>query len=268
MAITSDSDLKIAMAGPPFYRAFFSKASVSSQVVGGYTSLWRSSTLPVAGNVPSTAAVCDDTLTGAYLLPTKNVGATVYVGAYTFTPSAIMGAFAYDRLAHMGGLSGTVTTAQTTSVTCASLAGTRCNSDYSNVEWFLEWYTATGSTAVTATCAVTYNDGSTGNISVSLAASVAAQRLIPILSAVSGKYIKSVDSVTLSASTGTAGSFGVTAGVMLCSMVGDTANVMRKGDWATTELGNLSDSSCIWYVIIPTSTTTGTIMGNLLLIQK
>ncbi len=269
MAITSDSDLKVAVAGPPFAKCLYSKASVSSQVVGGYTSLWRSATYPVAGSIPGAAATCDDSLTGTYVLPTKIGGATVYLGAANLTPSVIMGLIVYDRLAHMGGLSGTVTTAQTVSVSAVTAQGQgRCLANYSNTEWFLEWYTVTGSTAVTATVNVTYDDDSTGNISVSMAASVAAQRLLPILPAVSGRFIKIVNTVTLSATTGTAGSFGVTAAVRLSSFQGDAVNALRKADWAITELPILQDNSCIWYVIIPTNATTGTVMGELLLIQK
>lgn len=268
MAIQSDSDLKVAMASQPFYRAIFSKASVSTQVVGGHTSLWKSATLPVAGANPTTAAICTDSLTGTFVLPTKIPGATIYAGAYTFTPAVIQGVIVYDRLGHMGGLSGTVITAQTVNLSVSSLAGTRCNTDYNNVEWFLEWYTSTGSTAVTATVNVTYDDNSTGNISVSLAATMGAQRLLPIYSAVAGRYIKAVNNVTLSATTGTAGNFGVTAGVRICSMMGDTANSLRKGDWAMTELGTIQDDSCLWFVSIPTNATTGAFFGDILFIQK
>jgi hypothetical protein len=268
MAITNDSSLKAAYGAGPYYRALFSKASVSTQIVGGYTSLWKSATLPIAAATPSTAAVCDDALSGAFVLPTKNAGATIYCAGYTITPSVAQGVYLFDRLAHMGGLSGTVTTAQTVGVSVSTLMGTRCASDCSDVEWFLEWYTATGSTAVTATVAATYHDDSTGNISVSIPASTAAQRAIPILPAVYGKYIKSIGAgVTLSATTGTAGSFGVTAGKRLCSMMADTPNLLRKGDWANSELIQVSDSSCLWFMSIPTNATTGTIFGDVLLIQ-
>jgi hypothetical protein len=52
---------------------------------------------------------------------------------------------------------------------------------------------------------VTYNDGSTGNCTVTVAASLPAYRMLPIQppAGTVGKWIKTVDSVTLSASTGT-----------------------------------------------------------------
>ena len=127
-----------------------------------------------------------------------------------------------DRLAHIGGLSGTVTTAQTVGLDLQTLSGTgnltaRIGpSNYSDVRWVLEWYAATGATAVTATVNVTYNDGTTGNLN---AISLAANR--PIYSFqnlnqfipqnLTNRYIRAVNTVTLSGTTGTAGNFGVTA---------------------------------------------------------
>jgi hypothetical protein len=73
-------------------------------------------------------------------------------------------------VAHFGGLNGTLTTAQTVSLDLSTLLATdninlrKGDNNYSDVQWWLEWYTATGATAVTATIAVTYNDGTTGNL--------------------------------------------------------------------------------------------------------
>lgn len=267
MAILGDSDLKKAVAGPPLTRFPFNKASIASQIAGGYTSLWRATGLPAQGAIPSAAAVCTDALTGAPAIPTKTSGYSVYAAAMWAVMSIASGLFLVDRLAHNGGLSGTVTTAQTAGVSASTLAGTRCATDYSDVEWFLEWYTATGSTAVTATAAVTYNDDSTGNVTVSIPASTAASRRLPILSAVAGKWIKSVQTVTLSATTGTAGSFGVTAVRVLGEMACDTANAFRKADWAMIELPILADDACLELMTIPSSTTSGTVVGRALIVQ-
>ena len=119
-----------------------------------------------------------------------------------------------DRLGHMGGLSGTVTSAQTVSGTLTTPSGTgRCASNGSDVLWFLEWYTATGSTGVTATITYTNQSGTSGKTTtVSIPASTSSDTLIPINVLASGDTsIQSIQSVTLSGSTGTAGNFGVTA---------------------------------------------------------
>ena len=99
----------------------------------------------------------------------QTASATSY-GSYMeiATSNSAMTVEVHDRLAHMGGLSGTVTTAQNVSLALNTLGATNNisnrigDTNYSDVQWWLEWYTATGSTAVTATVAVTYNDGTTG----------------------------------------------------------------------------------------------------------
>ncbi len=66
----------------------------------------------------------------------------------------------------MGGLSGTVTTSQgALSLVTSSPGADRLGaSDYSDVSWWLEVYTALGATGVNATVAVEYDNGSTGNL--------------------------------------------------------------------------------------------------------
>lgn len=267
MAIQSDSDLKKAVAGPPLARQLIYKAAISSQVAGGFSSFWRGNGIPTQASIPTTAAVCTDATVGAYSIPAKTSGATAYIAAMWAVCSVITGVFLDDRLAHMGGLSGTSVAAQTVNVTCSTLAGTRCLSDYSDVEWFLEWYTATGSTAVTATLAVTYNDDTTGNVTVTIPASTGASRRIPFFSAVKDKWIKSVQSCTLSATTGAVGNFGVTAVHVLGEMVLDTANVMRKADWALIELPIVQDDSCIEVMLLPAGTSTGNLTARALIVQ-
>ena len=66
----------------------------------------------------------------------------------------------------MGGLSGTVTTSQgaLSLVTNSPGADRLGDANYSDVQWWLEVYTALGATGVNATVAVEYNDASTGNL--------------------------------------------------------------------------------------------------------
>jgi hypothetical protein len=165
----------------------------------------------------------------------------------------------------MGGLSGTVTTAQSTGAVMTSpVTDGRCSSDYSDVEWYLEWYTATGSTGVTATCAVTYNDASTGTTTVTIAASLPAYRMLPIQppAGTVGKWIKTVDSVTLSASTGTAGSFGVTAVKRLSSFVSLISNGFYIADFAALSEPKVGANACINAMYWTTTTSTGTSVGS------
>lgn len=106
---------------------------------------------------------------------------------------------------------GTVTTAQTTNLPTAAL--TRYTSGV-GVLGFLEIYSAVGTTATTFTASYTDQDGNTGQ--TSLAAGIgsatynAAGRLLPINVAQGDYGLRAVASVTVTATTGTAGNFGVT----------------------------------------------------------
>lgn len=135
------------------------------------------------------------------------------------------------------------------------------------MQWWLEWYTDTGSTAATATVNVTYNDGSTGNLTgISLAATRRASFMQPlnglIPAAAAGKYIRGVNTVTLSVSTGTAGNFGVTATRPRVSLGCPVANNKWSADWASLPLGEIPNSSCLFPLIISGATSTGTIRGS------
>ena len=218
----TNRDQLINALGNNSSRFILDKASIAPQAAGTYVSLWRATGQPGQGAIPTAAAVCNNTLVGAMNFTQQTGPATSY-GAYmeVSTSNNAMTVEIHDRIAHMGGLNGTLTTAQTVGIDLLTMQGTSNlvnrmgYANYSDVSWWLEWYTATGSTAVTATVAVTYDDGTTGTIAVLLAAMRPASfmqslnGLIPAAQA--GKYIRAVSTVTLSATTGTAGNFGVTA---------------------------------------------------------
>ena len=234
------------------------KTGFASQTVGQFASLWRAFGNPAQGAVPGAAAVCTDALAGAFSLPART-GLQQRAILYLSTTMPIQqGYVLVDRLAHMGGLSGIVTTAQTVSVDVSgagsNLPARIADTLYRNVRWFLEWYTTTGATVVNATCAVTYSDNSTGNIVVALPASVAAARMIEIVSP-GPLAIKAVNTVTLSATTGTAGSFGVTAMRVLADAFPVAANVLATFDWAALGLPLVEDSACLTPVIYAFAST-------------
>ena len=139
--------------------------------------------------------------------------------------------------------------------------------DYSDVTWWLEWYTATGATVVTATVAVTYNDGTTGNLTAqSLAATRPASHMISlnalIPAAAAGKYIRGVTSVTLSATTATAGSFGVTATRVRSAIGAPIANYKVTADWAQLGLPQVANGACLFPIVLTSTTSSGTVRGG------
>lgn len=255
-------------------RIVLDKASIASQTANSYCSLWRATGQPGQGAIPTVVATCNNTTVGTIGFKQQTSPITSY-GAYLeiATGNAAMTMELHDRLAHMGGLNGTLTTAQSVNLDLSTLLSTdninerKGDDNYSDVQWWLEWYTATGSTAVTATISVTYNDGTTGNLtSLSLAATRPASHAILlnslIPSAQSGKFIRGVVSITLSATTGTAGSFGVTATRQRMTLSAPIANFKFVADWAQLGLPQIYNSSALFPIVLTSTTSTGTVRGS------
>ena len=255
-------------------RIVLDKASIASQTANSYCSLWRATGQPGQGAIPTVVATCNNTTVGTIGFNQQMSPSTSY-GAYLeiATGNAAMTMELHDRLANMGGLNGTLTTAQSVNLDLNTLLATdnidtrKGDDNYSDVQWWLEWYTATGGTAVTATIVVTYNDGTTGNLSVlSLAAARPASHMIPlnslIPSAQSGKFIRGIVSVTLSATSGTAGNFGVTATRPRMTLSSPIANFKFIADWAQLGLPEIYNSSAIFPIVLTSTTSTGTVRGG------
>jgi hypothetical protein len=241
------------------------KASVANQSAGQFVSLWRSAGMPTAGAIPGSFATCDNNLAGAFELPT--IGALKGYIAKFGPVGVVANTFVlYDRLAHMGGLSGTVATAQTANVDIVTASSNgRCAATGSDVEWFIEVYTDMGATGVNAT--VSYNDQSDGAqtaAAIALGATPRAGRMYQIIPN-AGTSIKKVNTVTLSATTGTAGSFGVTACKCLAEVGQLAVNVQGPGDFFSIGGGEYKQTSCLAMLLNATASATGVVNGMLVL---
>lgn len=192
---------------PPFAK--------TGQIAAGthWNSEWIQAGIPAAASTPGAAAICDRTTTGA--LGQNNKGGTEQrawlrkfrQGASGLsTQGAIM---LVDRLAHVGGLSGIVTTAQTVGFP----ALTRYTSG-AGVWAAIEVYTAIGATGTTATISYTNTVPTAGRTSPAIVVGGTgfqnARTILPFGYASGDTGITAVASVTLAATTGTAGNFGVT----------------------------------------------------------
>lgn len=273
MSITTRDQLIDAL-GNNSSRLVLDKASIANTVAGQFHSLWRATGQPGQGAIPAAAAVCDHTLTGSMGFAQQVAPSTSYGGwANGVCSNSAVTIEIHDRLMHMGGLVGNVATAQTANLDVSANLATnnldarKGDANYSDIQWWLEWYTDTGSTAVTATVNVTYNDGTSGNLTgISLAATRRASFMQPlngfIPAADSGKYIRDVNTVTLSATTGTAGSFGVTATRPRMTLPLPLANKMEVFDWAQLGLPEIFSSSCLFPLQLAGTTSTGTVRGG------
>lgn len=248
-----------------------SKASIATQAAGGFSSLWRATGTPGQGAIPGAAAVCTKSLLGA-LKDFANAGGgeSVYLGRlFLLSGNSATDVQLHDRLAHMGGLSGTVTAAQTVNLSVASLIGSRCNADCQSVQWWIEQYTDIGTTAVSAT--VTYTDANdVGSKTVSVGIGGASplnqdSRMFLIPDPADGVAIKSIQTIQ-HATTGTAGNYGITATKAIGGLSLGLANNGSVADWASLGLPRVPNDACIFPIMICGTTSTGTLYGNAKLI--
>jgi hypothetical protein len=280
MAITGMDGLVNAM-GNNSSRIIINKASLANLGAGAYYSLWRATGQPGQGAVPTTPAVCSNTLVGCFGYTQQTSPATSYLGQLeAISVNASVTVEIQDRLMHCangsgGALSGATAAVQaitgmdlSTNLGTSNLAARIGDSNYSDVQWWMEWYADTGATASNATVNVTFNDGTTGNLALfAVGGTVRAARLIPlnplIQAADSGKYIRGINSLTLSGTgTGGAGSLGFTATRYRGAVYCPTANGRFIATWADVGMPEIYNSSCLFPAIMANATTSGTINGT------
>lgn len=276
MSISNRDNLIDALANN-VNRILIDKASIATQTAGRMASLWRATGQPAQAAIPSTPALCNSALLGCLSFANQTLPVENYIGwMFASCSNNATSLEVRDRLAHNGGLVFNVTTSQTISgldLSTLSPSSDRLGeSNYSDVEWFLEVYTSAGATASNATINVTYNDGTTGNLNVQAVASLAAGNMIaltPLIpTAQQGKFIRGINSVILSASTGTAGSFGFTATRARTIIEMPLANKAETRSWSQLGLPYIANDSCLMLMVFCSTTSTGTIRGGGKIIYK
>lgn len=267
MAITTRDELIDALANNSS-RILFDKASLASAAAGQYFSLFKSNGFPTVGTNPTSAAACDQTTAGAMTFTNQTAPAKSYL-AYLFAAggNTLTNLDVVDRLAHMGGLNGTLTTSQTVNLDPVALGVSSDRygaADLTDIQWWLEIYTALGATNVNATVNVDYTDTSSGNLTVlALGATPRLGRIYPLNAiAATGKIISKINNVTLSATTGAAGDFGFSCTRNRTSVSMPVANFQTTADWAQLGLPSIANDSCLMFTVLCSTTSTGTIRGG------
>ncbi len=272
MSILSVDDVVAAMTQRS-QSLIIAKASIATQAAAGFSSLWRATGVPAQGAIPGAAAVCSNATTGA--LRWVNPGGS-YEGhlARAYLLSSVSGSDVWilDRLAHMGGLSGVTTGAQTVSV---DITGSGSNlvqraGTYADVMWFAEIYTDIGTSA--QTCTVTYtrkpggggNTGQTTTFSLGGASPINQDSRMYQIIPTGTDVIQSIETVSIPTTTGTAGSWGITAARRLTTIPCPLANYPNVQDWAQLGLPRVYDSACLWLGMVTGTTSTGTLQGQIL----
>lgn len=265
MTIATRDQLVAALTGAQ--RFALTKASVANMTAGVLCSLWGSAGFPVAGANPGTGsgAAADRTTAGAIPLAALGGGNTGYLARVAASLGVAGSLVVYDRLVHTSGLSGTVASPTAQTVNTAAL--TR-STDGEGVEAFLEWYADTGATVVTATISYTNSDGTPGRTgTVALAATRRARTMLPITLQAGDRGVLSVETVTLSATTGTAGNFGVTLGKRIAIVGAPLANISYEADYARLAAPLVLDGACLALAVLCSTTSTGLLYGDLAVME-
>lgn len=273
MTITTRDQLINALANNAS-RIVLDKASLASTAAGQMFSMWRATGRPAQAAIPTTAAVPTSATLGAIDFTNQTSPATSYLAWLSIVGAqAAQGFEVHDRIAQFGGLNLTLLTSQ--AITGLDIAPGGLNppaarlgaSNYSNVQWFLEVYADGGATASSATINVTYGDNSTGNLNVlAVGGTIRSGRmfhLTPLIpTGAQGKFIRAINSVILSASTGTAGNFGFTCTRQRTACPVLLANKLETFDWAALGLPEVPNDSCLSLVVLCSATSTGTLRGQ------
>ncbi|MGL5446592.1 MAG: hypothetical protein ACRDBL_04710 [Rhabdaerophilum sp.] len=270
MAITSADQFFNAMGNnnSPFT---IDKAAIGNAAANQLFSLWRATGQPAQGAIPGAAAVPNNATTGAITFTQQNAPATSYLGSLVLNASNNATAVElYDRIAHMAGLVLNVTTAQPITgldlQTLAPPAARLGAANYSDGAWFLEVYGDGGATASNATINVTYHDGTTGNLTLlAVGGTLRAGRLIALTPLIpvadQGKFIRAINSVTLSASTTVAGNFGFTYLRYRGTIAMPISTLPAERDFLQVRLEEIPNGTCLQMVCLCSTTQTGSFRG-------
>lgn len=252
MAITTMAGLVAALASAQQFQFY----QTSTAVAGQWNSCWLAGPNPPAGVAPSSAAGTAPTSATVGAIPIVNpyTGNTLYLAQASMavgnTTQAASITF-YDRVSAGGTLSGTVTTSQTVSSAALSRYTTG-----TGVHAWLEVYTTLGSTSVTATISYTGDVNGAGQSgTTTIPASAAAGTLCPFTLASGDTGVASVQSVTLSATTGTAGAFGITLMYDMCTVFSLNNHLPLISDYATTGLPVVQPNACLAMKYLPAGGT-------------
>ena len=246
--------------------------AATTPIQGRGCSLWEYDGMPAKGAVPTAGAIPDRTTQGAIPFTAAGGGRDKHLIGASITPVTAGVYLLYDRLFHEGGLSAISTAAQTIQGSPASPALTRNTGGAGNIA-FYEIYTIIGTTGTTLTMTYTNQAGtgsrtSTINIGATGFREVSRMQRIPLATGDSG--IQSIKEIQLSATTGTAGNFGITIAQPLAWIPVGAAGTMGWRDYTTGLPGIpvIHPDACLSLMFIPAAATAPELFGTLATIEK
>jgi hypothetical protein len=243
-------------------------AAAVSTVTGRITSLWQYAGIPSHGVVPGAVSIPNNTTAGGLRQLNPGAGRQKWLLGTTATATSSGTLLFFDRLLHNGGLSATVITAQTVGGTL-----TRNVNGNGNQIW-VEIYSIIGTTATTIRASYTNQAGVSGQITELTAFGGTglreAQRLIQLPLAEGDTGVRSVQSVTVTATTGAAGNFGVVILKPITNIqIGITAvGSVRDLISGLPSIMEIESGACLSMAWFATAATTPQFFGSLHMIEK
>jgi hypothetical protein len=246
--------------------------AATAPIIGRGCSLWTYDGMPAGGAVPTVAAIPDRTTQGTLPFVAPTGGRDLHLIGASITPLTAGVFLLYDRLFHIGGLSGTSTAGQTVQGSPASPALTRNTGGAGNIAWW-EIYTIVGTSAAVMTMNYTNQAGTSGqtstiNIGTTGFREVTRAQRIQLAAGDTG--IRAINTVTLSATTGTVGNFGITIAQPLAWIPVGAAGTAGWRDYTTGLPGIpvINPDACLALMFIPAAATAPEVWGSLATIEK
>jgi hypothetical protein len=249
-----------------------SGVAATATIIGRGCSLWTYDGMPAGGAVPTVGAIPDRTTQGAIPFTAATGGRDLHLIGASITPVTAGVYLLYDRLFHIGGLSGTSASDQDVQDSPASPALTRNTGGEGNIAWY-EIYGIIGTTTRTLTMTYTNQAGtgsqtSTINIGATGFREVTRAQRIPLAAGDTG--IQAIEKIALSGTTGTLGNFGITIAQPLAWIPVGVAGTAGWRDYTTGLPGIpvIDPDACLALMFIPAATTAPEVWGCLATIEK
>lgn len=265
MALTTYDGLVGAFASGQSF--LISKASIANTVAAQYHSIRRATGVPTQPAIPiATVTTCITNI--ASLNYGLNVSSTLtcYIGKLAIADSIANTVFICDRLLESGGYVANAT--GLTAISSADLPADRGLdlTNYSDVHWFMETYTDLGGTGTNLTFTYDSPTSSVQTVVVAIAATTRASRLMEIIPNV-GHPIVRLKNFRFTATTASAGSWGITAVKEHGMFPSNTANIGALYDFAQVGLHDIPITADLMMYVLASTTSTGVIAGMMRIIR-
>lgn len=237
---------------------------------GLYSSLWRTLGRPTAGAIPPAFTVGsdyvpDNTTVGGFFQPNPTAGEK-FIVKLAAGCSTVGSLIVYDRLWACSGFTTNITSTQTVTTPGALPAGRDPNAG-SDVEPWLEVYTAPGATTATWTLTGVDSTGTSGRTWTYAhpANAESGSQMMPMVPGTAIGGCRQVESFVCSVSSGTAGNVGITLMRRLQTIGVPIVGSQTSLDAFSTGMPRVFDGSCLALQVFCSGTNTGNWQAELVL---